>query len=154
MILVLILLLLILLCVVPAFSYDIKGYRIGYGGGFYDRFLDIVNKNAPGVHTNTNAWYYSGKKYFDYVPVVYSGKMTRNGFGFYPGNSLKTNWGVMDNVFGITRVQFEAQTPFWCTEFTTMTAVPGSIRKAAYATLLYGNQLVCGWTWQSMHGGR
>lgn len=137
----------------PERKLDFRRFVSDEVGGFYDRFLDIVNKNAPGVHTNTNAWYYSGKKYFDYVPIVYSGKMTRNGFGFYPGNSLKTNWGVMDNVFGITRVQFEAQTPFWCTEFTTMTAVPGSIRKAAYATLLYGNQLVCGWTWQSMHGG-
>ena len=34
-----------------------------------------------------------------------------------------------------------------------MTAVPNSIRKSAYASLLYGNQMVCGWTWQSMHGG-
>jgi len=34
-----------------------------------------------------------------------------------------------------------------------MTAVPNSIRKSAYATLMYGNQVVCGWTWQSMHGG-
>lgn len=137
----------------PERKLDFRRFVSDEVGGFYDRFLDIVNKNAPEALTNTNAWYYSGKKYFDYTPIAYSGKMTRNGFGFYPGNSLKTNWGVMDNVFGITRVQFEAETPFWCTEFTTMTAVPGSIRKAAYATLLYGNQLVCGWTWQSMHGG-
>lgn len=137
----------------PERKLDFRRFVSDEVGGFYEGFLDIVNKNAPGTLTNTNAWYYSGKKYFDYVPIVYSGKMTRNGFGFYPGNSLKTNWGVMDNVFGITRVQFEAETPFWCTEFTTMTAVPGAIRKAAYATLLYGNQLVCGWTWQSMHGG-
>src|SRR5574337_1067956 len=34
-----------------------------------------------------------------------------------------------------------------------MTAVPNSIRKSAYATLMYGNQMVCGWTWQSMHAG-
>ena len=137
----------------PEKKLDFRRFVSDEVGGFYDRFLDVVDANAPGALTNTNAWYYSPKKYFDYVPIVYSGKMTRNGFGFYPGNSLKTNWGVMDNVFGITRVQFEAETPFWCTEFTTMTAVPGAIRKAAYATLLYGNQLVCGWTWQSMHGG-
>ena len=137
----------------PEKKLDFRRFVSEEVGGFYDKFLDVVNENAPGVLTNTNAWYYSPKKYFDYVPIVYSGKMTRNGFGFYPGNSLKTNWGVMDNVFGITRVQFEAETPFWCTEFTTMTAVPGAVRKAAYATLLYGNQLICGWTWQSMHGG-
>ena len=34
-----------------------------------------------------------------------------------------------------------------------MTAVPGSIRRSAYASLMLGNQMVCGWTWQSMHGG-
>lgn len=27
------------LCIVPALSVDEKGYRMGYGGGYYDRFL-------------------------------------------------------------------------------------------------------------------
>lgn len=27
------------ICLVPAMAYDKKGYRLGYGGGFYDRFL-------------------------------------------------------------------------------------------------------------------
>jgi beta-galactosidase len=115
--------------------------------------LDKVSANAPNALTNTNAWYYSGMKYIDYSQIAYSGKMTREGSGFYPGNSLTTNWGVMNASFGISRIQFESDNPFWCSEFTTMTAVPNSIRKSAYATLMYGNQMVCGWTWQSMHGG-
>ncbi|MBN2683778.1 MAG: beta-galactosidase trimerization domain-containing protein, partial [Pontiellaceae bacterium] len=98
-------------------------------------------------------WYYSSLKYFDYSSMAYSGKMTRHGAGFYPGVSLTTNWGVMNALFGISRIQFESQNPFWCSEFTTMTAVPNSIRKSAYATLMYGNQMVCGWTWQSMWAG-
>lgn len=112
-----------------------------------------VNTNAPHALVNTNAWYYSHMKYFDYSAIAYSGKMTREGCGFYPGNSLTTNFGVMNALFGISRIQFESTQPFWCSEFTTMTAVPNSIRKSAYATLMYGNQLVCGWTWQSMHSG-
>ena len=117
------------------------------------KVIDKVNANAPNALVNTNAWYYSAMKYFDYTPIAYSGKMTREGCGFYPGNSLITNWGVMNALFGISRIQFESTNPFWCTEFTTMTAVPNSIRKSAYATLMYGNQMVCGWTWQSMWAG-
>ncbi|MEI8114844.1 MAG: beta-galactosidase [Bacteroidia bacterium] len=117
------------------------------------KVLDKVNANAPKALTNTNAWYYSGMKYFDYSQIAYSGKMTREGCGFYPGTTLTTNWGVMNALFGISRIQFESTNPFWCSEFTTMTAVPNAIRKQAYSTLFYGNQMVCGWTWQSMHSG-
>jgi len=117
------------------------------------KVIDKVNTNAPNAVTNTNAWYYSAMKYFDYSQMAYSGKMTREGAGFYPGNSLITNRGVMNALFGISRIQFESTNPFWCTEFTTMTAVPNSIRKSAYATLMYGNQMVCGWTWQTMWSG-
>jgi beta-galactosidase len=117
------------------------------------KVLDVVHTNAPNALTNTNAWYYSHMKYFDYSQIAYSGKMTRHGCGFYPGNSLITNYGVMNSAFGISRIQFESENPFWCNEFNTMTSVPNSIRKSAYATLMYGNQMVCGWTWQSMHAG-
>jgi len=117
------------------------------------KVLDKVNANAPKALTNTNAWYYSALKYFDYSQIAYSGKMTREGCGFYPGTTLTTNWGVMNALFGISRIQFESTNPFWCSEFTTMTAVPNAIRKQAYSTLFYGNQMVCGWTWQSMHSG-
>jgi beta-galactosidase len=117
------------------------------------KVIDKINTNAPSALTNTNAWYYSNLKYFDYSSIAYSGKMTREGCGFYPGNSLTTNWGIMNALFGIARIQFESANPFWCSEFTTMTAVPNSIRKSAYATLMYGNQMVCGWTWQSMWAG-
>lgn len=115
--------------------------------------LDIVNINAPNALTNTNAWYFSGMKYFDYAPIAYSGKMTRQGEGFYAGPSLKNNEGVIWTSFGIVRIQYESTNPFWCSEFTTHNAVPNSIRKSAYASLMYGNQMVCGWTWQSMWGG-
>jgi beta-galactosidase len=120
---------------------------------FLLKVIDKVNTNAPNALVNTNAWYFSPLKYFDYSQIAYSGKMTREGCGFYPGNSLTTNWGVMNALFGISRIQFESTNPFWCSEFTTMTAVPNSIRKSAYATLMYGNQMVCGWTWQSMWSG-
>lgn len=27
------------ICIVPALAYDMQGHRLGYGGGYYDRFL-------------------------------------------------------------------------------------------------------------------
>lgn len=138
---------------VPERMLDFRRFISDEVNGILFKVIDKVNTNAPNALANTNAWYYSALKYFDYAPIAYSGKMAREGCGFYPGNSLTTNWGVMGALFGIARIQFESNNPFWCSEFTTMTAVPNSIRKSAYATLMYGNQMICGWTWQSMHAG-
>jgi beta-galactosidase len=121
--------------------------------GYLLKLIDLVSDTAPGVPITGNWWYYSSKKYFDYSGIAYSGKVNRGGCGFYPGNSLRRNEGLQQALFGIARIQYENTTPFWCTEFTTMTAVPGSIRKSAYASLMLGSQLVCAWTWQSMHAG-
>ena len=47
-----------------------------------------------------------------------------------------TNWGVMNALFGISRIQFESKEPFWCKPIMYHApAVPSSIRKSAYATL-------------------
>lgn len=37
------------ICLVPAFSYDWSGFRLGYGKGYYDRFLSGFNGNMIGV---------------------------------------------------------------------------------------------------------
>lgn len=37
------------LCIVPAFSYDWKGFRLGYGKGYYDRFLSRFDGNIIGI---------------------------------------------------------------------------------------------------------
>ncbi len=137
----------------PEKILDFRRFVSDEVNGLIFKVLEVVNTNAPNALTNTNAWYYSPMKYFDYSQIAYSGKMAREGCGFYPGTTLTTNWGVMNALFGISRIQFESTNPFWCSEFTTMTAVPNSIRKSAYATLMYGNQMVCGWTWQSMWAG-
>jgi 5-formyltetrahydrofolate cyclo-ligase len=37
------------LCIVPALAFTHEGYRIGYGGGFYDRFLDQFKGISAGL---------------------------------------------------------------------------------------------------------
>lgn len=120
---------------------------------FLLHLVDQVNSRAPGALTTTNMWYYSPRKYSDYSEIAYTGQITRAGCGFYPGSSLVQHECLEDALFGIARIQFEATTPFWCTEFTTRTAVPGSIRNSAYASLMLGNQMICGWTWQTTQTG-
>lgn len=36
-------------CIVPAFLFDEKGYRLGYGKGYYDRFLSKFQGKTVGI---------------------------------------------------------------------------------------------------------
>ncbi len=36
-------------CFVPALSFDLDGYRLGYGGGYYDRFLKSFSGCSVGI---------------------------------------------------------------------------------------------------------
>ena len=37
------------LCIVPALAFDKEGFRLGYGGGYYDRFLSAFQGTAIGL---------------------------------------------------------------------------------------------------------
>jgi beta-galactosidase len=137
----------------PERVLDFRRFVSDEVNGYLGALLDVVEEHAPGALTTTNMWYYSPLRHFDYAPIAYTGRLTRAGNGFYPGHSIIDDNGLRHALFGIARIQYESTNPFWCTEFTTMTATPGSIRKSAYASLMLGNQLVCGWTWQTMHAG-
>lgn len=42
------------LCVVPAFMFDKSGYRLGYGKGYYDRYLSRYKGSTIGICYNDN----------------------------------------------------------------------------------------------------
>jgi len=137
----------------PERVLDFRRFISDEVGGFFLRVAATVRSNAPGRLTTGNMWFYSPMKYFDYSGIAYSGAIDRGGCGIYPGTSLGGTAGLESALFGIARIQYENTTPFWCTEFVSDTAAPGSIRKSAYASLMLGTQAICGWTWQSMQGG-
>ena len=37
------------LCIVPGLCFDLEGYRVGFGKGYYDRFLDDFGGTAAGI---------------------------------------------------------------------------------------------------------
>lgn len=65
------------LCVVPGIAYDYFGFRIGYGKGYYDRFLQKINVISLGVCYNDLIAEKLPVDKFD-LPVDYL--VTENGF--------------------------------------------------------------------------
>ena len=37
------------ICFVPALAFDVYGYRLGYGKGYYDKFMDVFKGSTIGV---------------------------------------------------------------------------------------------------------
>lgn len=53
-------------CIVPALAFDSEGYRLGYGGGFYDRFLAAHEEIIPvGICYSENIFGQLARNEFD-----------------------------------------------------------------------------------------
>ena len=52
-------------CIVPALAFDQNGYRIGYGGGYYDRFLQNYTGTSIGLCLQENLFDSLPKDSFD-----------------------------------------------------------------------------------------
>lgn len=69
------------LVIVPGVAFDHRGYRMGYGGGYYDRFLSSLDKRTKIVAINFEELYIYRviiSKYDMKVPVLITDKKIRN----------------------------------------------------------------------------
>ena len=56
------------ICIVPAYCFDLHGNRLGYGKGYYDRFLKYYNGTSIGLCISSNLFDELPHNEFD-VPV-------------------------------------------------------------------------------------
>lgn len=62
-------------CIVPALRFDRKGFRLGWGGGFYDRFLKDYTGHSVGICYEENC----GEVPTDVYDIAVDAVITENG---------------------------------------------------------------------------
>ena len=66
------------LCIVPGLSFDAEGYRLGYGKGYYDRFLSKFGGETVGLcYSNCIKWKLPHGKYDRAVDVIVTDRYIR-----------------------------------------------------------------------------
>ncbi len=66
------------ICVVPGMSFDTRGYRLGYGKGYYDRFLQGYNGVTVGIcYSDCVKWKLPTGKYDKPVDILVTEKYFR-----------------------------------------------------------------------------
>ncbi|MBQ1546158.1 MAG: 5-formyltetrahydrofolate cyclo-ligase [Clostridia bacterium] len=67
------------LCIVPGLTFDMEGYRIGYGKGYYDRFLKKFNGTAMGLCYSSGIRMRLPRSEYDIpVNIIVSERFTRD----------------------------------------------------------------------------
>lgn len=70
------------LCIVPALSFDFQGYRLGYGKGYYDRFLARFGGSTVGLcYDNCMSKHLPAGRYDRPVNLIVTQRKTLPGAG-------------------------------------------------------------------------
>ena len=76
------------LCIVPGLSFDAEGYRLGYGKGYYDRFLSKFGGETVGLcYSNCIKWKLPHGKYDRAVDVIVTDRYIRRTSATPTGNT-------------------------------------------------------------------
>ncbi len=66
------------LCIVPGLSFDAEGYRLGYGKGYYDRFLSRFGGETVGLcYSNCIKWKLPHGRYDRAVDMIVTDRYIR-----------------------------------------------------------------------------
>lgn len=66
------------LCIVPGLSFDVEGYRLGYGKGYYDRFLSQFKGTTVGLcYSSCTQWRLPHGRYDKPVDLLITEKYLR-----------------------------------------------------------------------------
>lgn len=65
-------------CIVPGMSFDVRGYRLGYGKGYYDRFLSGYKGQTVGLcYSSCVKWKLPNGKYDKHVDILVTERFFR-----------------------------------------------------------------------------
>lgn len=66
------------LCIVPGLCFDAEGYRLGYGKGYYDRFLSAFRGVTVGIcYTACTQWRLPHGRYDRQIQLLITEKYIR-----------------------------------------------------------------------------
>ncbi|MBR5111336.1 MAG: beta-galactosidase [Clostridia bacterium] len=122
---------------------------------FLRKLKETVEAAAPGIPHTSN--HYSGHDGlgFDYLKYRHD-FVDYPGMGFYPDYAVNEKTHYALTVLQERRAEFDK--PLWCIEFISglngqYAGPKGSLRMLAFLSILYGAQMILGWTWRTMlHG--
>ncbi len=141
----------------PESYLDMKRFFSDELGEYLGNLKKIVKEIAPSIPTTSNHWAENEKVGFDYLK--FSDEFVEiPGIGFYPGINPNDKRSIVGACMYMDHRITDSKKNIWALEFQTGTnggfsGPKGLNRMYYYLSLIYRNEMVCAWTWDSMIAG-